>query len=106
MWWSDHQRELWLFELTISFESLVAEARERKHAKYQDLVEAGRAAGYRTELITIEVGSREMLSHSDLELLAEAIGSTQKDIANLCLTVIRTTLLGSFKIWCSRNTVN
>ena len=106
VWWSDHQRELWLFELTISFESLVAEARERKHAKYQDLVEAGRAAGYRTELITIEVGSRGMLSHSDLELLAEAIGSTQKDIANLCLTVIRTTLLGSFKIWCSRNTVN
>ena len=30
VWWSDHQRELWLFELTISYESLVAEAQECK----------------------------------------------------------------------------
>ena len=52
VWWSDQQRELLLFELTISFESLVAGARERKRAKYQDLVEAGSAAGYKTELIT------------------------------------------------------
>ena len=42
----------------MSFESLVADARARKRAKYHDLVEAGRAAGYKTELITVEVGSR------------------------------------------------
>ena len=37
VWWSDRQRELWLFELSISFESLMAGARERKRAKSQDL---------------------------------------------------------------------
>ena len=104
--WSDLQREMWLFELTISYESLVVEAQERKRAKYQDLVKAGRAVGYRTELITVEVGSRGMLGPSSLGFLSQAIGSSQKDIANLCQAVIRTSLLGSFKIWCSRNSVN
>ena len=105
VWWGERQRELWLFELTISYEKLMAEARERKRAKYQDLVEAGRAAGYKTELITVEVGSRGMLDTSDLEPLAAAISCHHKDIQSLCLSVIRTTLLESFKIWCSRNTV-
>ena len=102
MRWGERQRELWLFELTISFETLMA---ERKRAKYQDLVEAGRAAGYKTELITVEVGSQGMLDPSDLEPLAAAINCQHKDIETLCLSVIRTTILGSFKIWCSRNTV-
>ena len=103
-WWNDVQRELWLFELTISYDSLLAEARERKRAKYQDLVEAGRAAGYKTEL-TVEVGSRGILGFSDLEPLAAAISCSRKDIETLCLIIIRTTLLESFSIWCSRNTV-
>ena len=105
VWWCERQRELWLFELTISYESLTAKARDLKRAKYQDLVEAGRAAGYRTELITVEVGSRGMLGSSDLGPLAAAINCNRKDIETLCLIVIRTTLLESFKIWCSRNTV-
>ena len=43
---------------SLSFESLVADARARKRAKYHD---PGRAAGYKMELITLEVGSRGML---------------------------------------------
>jgi hypothetical protein len=105
VWWCERQRKLWLFELTISYESLIAKACELKKAKYQDLVEAGRAAGYRTELITVEVGSRGMLGSSDSDPLAAAISCPRKDIETLCGIVIRTTLLESFKIWCSRNTV-
>ena len=93
VWWSDGQRELWLDELTISYESHVTDARERKRVKYQDLVDAGKAAGYKTELLTVEVGSRGML------------GSSRRDIATLCLSVIRTTLLESYRIWCTRNSV-
>ena len=33
VWWCERQRELWLFELTISSESLMAKARELKKAK-------------------------------------------------------------------------
>ena len=70
-WWSEQLSELWLFELTISYETVVADARERKHSKYHDLVEAGRAAGFRCELISLEVGSRGMLSLVDLEPLQD-----------------------------------
>ena len=55
--------------------------------------------------ITVEAGSRGMLGSSDLEPLAAAISCPRKDIETLCRIVIRTTLLESFKIWCSRNTV-
>ena len=103
VWWCDSQRELWLLELTISYESIVADARGRKRAKYHDLVEAGRAAGYKTTLITIEVWSRGMLAVSDFDDLRAAIHTSLKTATTLCLDVIRTTLLGSFRIWTSRN---
>ena len=105
VWWSDQRKELWLFELTVSFESLVADARARKRAKYHDLVEAGRAAGYKTELITVEVGSRGMLGSSDFDALREVIDAPSKEFTSLSLLTIRTTILGSYKIWASRNSV-
>ena len=103
VWWSDQQKELWLFELTISFETHMAEARSRKRAKYQDLLEAGRAAGYKTELLTIEVGSRGMLTPSELDCLLPALDCPRVAIESLCSSAIRATLLGSYKIWCTRN---
>lgn len=77
MWWSD---ELWLFELTVSYEPLVADARARKRAKYHDPVVAGRAAGYKTQLITTEVGSRGMLGDLDFEDLKKATNASRKEI--------------------------
>ena len=38
VWWCDERRELCLLELAISFESQVEDARQRKQAKYQDLL--------------------------------------------------------------------
>ena len=106
VWWSDEQKKLWLLELTISYESLVAETRQRKCVKYQDLVEAGQAAGYRTELITIEVGSRGMLSANDFDVIKSAVSATHKEVTSLVEALIRTTLLESFRIWGSRNSVH
>ena len=103
VWWREDLRELWLLELTISYESVVADARERKCSKYYDLVEAGRAAGYRCELITVDVGSRGMLSVADLESIQAAIDAPRREMVNLCLTIIRTTILQSFWIWDCRN---
>ena len=60
--WNDDSRELGMLELIISFESVVEHSRARK---YQDLVEAGRAVGYRVKLLTLEVGSRGMILDSD-----------------------------------------
>lgn len=96
VWWSEQLSELCLFELTISYEAIVADAKERKRSKYHDLMEAGRAAGFRCELITLEVGSRGMLNLADLEPLQEALGIPRKDLVMLALTIIRTTILELF----------
>ena len=84
----------------------MAEAKKRKKAKYEDLLEAGRAAGYRTELMTVEIGSRGMLAPSDLELLSSVINCSRAVIKSLCLLAIRHVLPEYFKIWCSRNVSN
>ena len=66
-------------------------------------MEAGRAAGYKTKLITVEVGSRGMLDVSDFEALRAAIDVPRKEIVDLFLKIIKTTILESFRIWGSRN---
>ena len=96
-------RELWLLELTISYTMKVANARSRKRAKYLELVEAGRAAGYKTSLITMEVGSRGMLSEDDMTQLKEAFDALAKEFTSLCLRAIRAAILGSFSVWDCRN---
>lgn len=42
----------------------IYERSERKRATYQDLLEAGREAGNRTEILTVKVGSQGMLAPS------------------------------------------
>ena len=84
----------------------MADARRRKREKYHDLVQAGREAGYRTELITIEVGSRGMLCANDFDGLQAAIHAPLKEVTTLCLEVICTTLLELFRMWGSRNSIN
>ena len=73
VWWSDESRELRLFELTISYESLEEDSRICKQAKYQELVEGGCEKGYDTELITLEVGSR---SDGDFAKLRSIFGTS------------------------------
>jgi len=51
-------KQLLLAELTVCFETSFEEARERKEAKYSELVSATEQAGYITTLITLEVGSQ------------------------------------------------
>ena len=65
VWWCDQPRELWSFELTVSYESQVAKARLRKWDKYHDLVVARKAAGYAAKLMTLDVGSRGMVDIAD-----------------------------------------
>ena len=78
-------------------------ARARKAAKYHDLVEAGRAAGYGVKLLSLVVGSRGMLGDADFDLLREATDAPRKECTSVCLHITRAAILGSFSIWGSRN---
>ena len=43
-----------------------------------------------------------MVCSADFRILKAAVSATEEDITNLCLEVIRTTLLESFRIWVSK----
>ena len=64
----------------------MADARARKAVKYHDLVEAGRAAGYRAKLLNLVVGSRGMLGDADFDLLREATDAPRKECTSVCLS--------------------
>ena len=99
VWWSDDRKELRLLELT--------DSRQRKEAKYYELVQAGRAGRYHSQLITVEVESRGCyIEDGDFLKLRTTFNTTAKEMRELCLAVIRYIILESFKIWVSRNTSN
>ena len=103
VWWSEQQKVLWILELTISFKIMMENAHQTKTAKYMDLVEEVRLGGYRAECIAFEVGSRGLLIESELIQLRDALSAPGKDLTELAGSLSRSAILGSFKIWCSRN---
>ena len=56
--WSQGRRELYLVELTICYETGFAEAAKRKQSKYLELMDEATSGGFKTKLVTIQVGSR------------------------------------------------
>ena len=60
-------------ELTICFESNFEVALQRKSVKYMNLVEEVQAKGYKTTLITFQVGSRGVPDFPGFETLARTL---------------------------------
>ena len=73
VWWDDQQKSLVFAELTISYETNFEAAAERKEVNYEELVTG---AGYDTELITLEVGSRGVINPTGFQSLKAALNST------------------------------
>ena len=103
VWWSDEKKQIRLLELTISYETVMDRAHERKLAKYEDVVVGARARGYDAECIAVEVGSRGLIVESELQQLKDALGLPAKAMTEVALSLSRAAILGSYRIWCSRN---
>ena len=58
VWWNDNTKTATLLELTIPFDTILDDAAKRKEAKYLDLVSSIKEAGFTTNLLTVEMGSR------------------------------------------------
>ena len=63
MWWDDSKKKLCLIELTVCFETSFNDARERKMVRYEELHQQAQKEGYRTTLITLEVGSMGIIQN-------------------------------------------
>ena len=103
VWWSDEMKRVYFLELTISSDSTMDQAHNRKLAKYYNLLEVARMAGYNAECLAFEVGSRGLVIERELQDLRRALGTTTKEITGLGVSLSQLAILGSFRVWCSRN---
>ena len=101
--WDDTQKKVWFIELTVCFETGFLAAADRKEEKYLDLATSAQNAGYTTEIITVEVGSRGLPHPTGFTKIATAFNIKVKDLNFLQTKLSRIAILGSYRIWCSRN---
>ena len=100
--WSD--RSICLVELTIPFEAGMAEAAERKRAKYEELLGACAASQRTANLITIEVGSRGFINAPSLDELYRHLTPSRKlERKELEKQITRKCITRSHEVWCKRN---
>ena len=103
VWWDDGQKQLWIAELTICFETSFEAAAGRKESKYCDLVSSAERAGYDIILITLEMGSRGVPHLPGFSILAHELAMSQADLWNLLHQTSQAAITGSHQIWCTRN---
>ena len=99
--WNDET--VHLVELTVPFETGIVETADRKQKKYSPLVACCRENSFRTNLVTVEVGSRGFLHRHSLHGLYNLVKAPHKDKLALEEEMIRRAISGSFRIWCLRN---
>ena len=94
---------VYFLELIISFESIMDQDHHQKRAKYNDLLVAARMACYNAECLAFEVGSRHLVIEKKLHDLIRTLSTMTKEITGLRVSLSQLAILGSFRVWCSRN---
>ena len=88
------------------FETCFQAAADRKMVKYLDLVTSAQRAGYTTQIITVEVGSRGLVNSTGFEKLANAFNIKDSDLKCLLTNLSQEAILGSHSIRCCCNKQN
>ena len=104
VWWDDSLKKIRLIELTVCFESSFQHAAERKAIKYEEVAARARTSGYNGRVITLEVGSRGIIGEGGFSKLKAEFNLTTQELSNLLISISRTAIVESYKMWCRRNT--
>ena len=75
----------------------------RKEEKYLDLLEEAEQAGYKAQLITLEVGSRGLPHMPGFNKLKNYLNLGSKVFLELLIEASCQAIIGSFSVWCARN---
>ena len=97
------KKKLSLLELTICFEASFDDAMERKQAKYEELQQQAQEKGYRTSLITVEVGSRGIINDHGFAILKKELCLSDRAASTMMKDISLEAILQSHRIWCQRN---
>ena len=95
-----------ILELTVCFKTNFQDAKQRKVAKYSELVKEVEDRGFVVNLIILEVGSRGFVGFDGFCQLRDSVGTSQKDLNDLLLSVSLSAIKGSFQIWMCRNHIS
>ena len=102
VWWNDDQKTHTLVELCNNLLWNLAVSMT-KEDRYHDLIDKTQKAGYTSTLITIEVGSRGLPNMSGFQRLCDILKLCHPEFCKLLLDTSQQAILGSYKIWYSRN---
>ena len=102
---SSNPHTVWLFELTVSFETNFEQAHNRKKARYTQLTSDIEDAGYSCKNVPFEVGSRGHLSQDNRCNLAmiHSIGKPKMKMKTFLQSISKISLLASYSIYVTRN---
>ena len=92
-----------IIELTVPFKLCVDSAVARKTERYAELLGTCRDAGYKANLLTLEVGSRGFVNIYSFDKLYQSFPGTKARQTALEKEVVHTCLLQSYRVWCKRN---
>ena len=98
-------KSLTLVELTIPFETSFHEAQTRKESRCADLTQEATKSGYKTNLITVEMGSRGLAHINGFKKLQKVLSLSKTELQTMITEASRASLTGSYKIWCTRNKI-
>ena len=102
--WSATLQEVWVIELTVCFETRYEEAHNLKVNRYADLMEQIDDSTHSGSLVTLEVGSRGILSLPSFTLLKQQLLiCTRRQWEEALSNITRTAISGSHRIWVTRN---
>ena len=96
---------VWLFELTIAFETNFEQAHTRKKVRYTQLKSDIEDSGYICNNVPFEVGSRGHINIENRSTLAtiHGIASPKMKLKNFIQIISKISLLCSYSIYVSRN---
>lgn len=101
--YSQTRQEATIIELTIPFETNVENAQKRKLSKYHELMEELKTNGFDVNLVTLEVGSRGFVTVDGFLMMKDLFLLTNKQFQQLLKDVAVAAIMGSYRIWTSRN---
>ena len=99
--WSEQSKTILLVELTVPWDWAIEAANERKRAKYADLAEECREAGWKAITCPVEVGCRGFVGSSTVHLLRD-MGCTGARCRKAIKELAEEAEKGSFWLWLRR----
>ena len=103
IWWDENQNVFNIIELTIPYETNINNAADHKEGKYTELLTPAKDNGYQSTPVTLEVGSIGLINEAGFKDLKKLLNPSPKKFRTLLEQCSRQAIIGSFSIWCSRN---